>query len=83
MGTFPSNFLRSAASFTNTENSVCVSGSLGIKVSTGVHVVVKELFGSGLLPVNCDLAQPGGRCALSSATAGALEVTSVSSRMQF
>lgn len=72
-GSYSALYLQSTASFTSTVNRACASGSLGIKVPTGTHAVVKELFGPGLLPVNCDLGSPG-RCALPSATAGTLEV---------
>lgn len=72
-GSYSTLYLQSTESFTSTVNRVCVSGSLGIKVPTGTHAVVKEVFGPGLLPVNCDLSQPG-RCALPSATAGTLEL---------
>lgn len=72
-GAYSYLYLQSNASFTSTVNRACVSGSLGFKVPTGAHAVVKEVFGAGLMPVNCNLSQPT-RCTMPSVTAGTLEV---------
>ena len=72
-GAYSLLYLQSSASHTCTVNRACASGALGFNVPDGTRAVVKELFGPGLVPVNCPVRKS---CAVPMNTAGTLEIMS-------